>query len=53
VAAKYKGDKDAQAKLVTSITKGSTGKWGPMPMPANPVSEAEAQSLAKWVLAQK
>lgn len=53
VAAKYKGNKDAQAKLVASITKGSTGAWGPMAMPANAVSEAEAQSLAKWVLAQK
>ena len=53
VAAKYKGQKDAEAKLVTSITKGSTGVWGPMAMPPNGVTEAEAHSLAKWVLAQK
>jgi len=52
VAAKYKGQKDGEAKLVASITKGSTGVWGPMAMPANGVSPAEAVSLAKWVLAQ-
>lgn len=54
VAAKYKGQKGAEAKLVASITKGSTGVWGgPMAMPPNMVSAAEAQTLAKWVLAQK
>jgi cytochrome c len=53
VAAKYKGQKDAETRLVTSITKGSTGVWGAMAMPPNGVSAAEAQSLAKWVLAQK
>lgn len=50
VAAKYKGDKDAAAKLSQSIQKGSTGKWGPIPMPANAISDADASALAKWVL---
>ena len=53
VAAKYKGQKEAEAKLVASITKGSTGTWGPMAMPPNAVSADEALTLAKWVLAQK
>lgn len=53
VAAKYKGQKDAQAKMVASIAKGSNGVWGPIAMPPNGVSPAEAESLAKWVLAQK
>ncbi len=53
VAAKYKGQKDAETHLVASITKGSTGVWGPMAMPPNAVNAAEALSLAKWVLAQK
>ena len=53
VAAKYKGHKDAETKLVASITKGSTGVWGPMAMPPNGVSAAEALALAKFVLAQK
>ena len=54
VAAKYAGQKDAEAKLVAKVMKGGSGVWGPVPMPANPqVSEAEAQSLVRWVLAQK
>jgi cytochrome c len=54
VAAKYAGQKDAEAKLATKIMKGGSGVWGAIPMPANPqVSEAEAKTLAKWVLAQK
>jgi len=51
VAAKYKADKDAPAKLAKKIREGGVGAWGQVPMPANPqVSEAEAASLAKWVL---
>lgn len=53
VAAKYKGQADAETRLVASISKGSNGAWGPMAMPANAVSAAEALSLARWVLAQK
>ena len=53
VATKYKGQKDAEAKLAASITKGSTGVWGPMAMPPNGVTPVEALSLAKYVLAQK
>lgn len=54
VAAKYAGQKDAEAKLATKVLKGGSGAWGAVPMPANPqVSEAEAKTLVKWVLAQK
>lgn len=54
VAAKYAGQKDAEAKLVKRVMAGSGGVWGPVPMPANSqVSEAEAKTLVKWVLAQK
>ena len=54
VAAKYNGQKGAEDKLVQKIMKGGAGVWGPVPMPANPqVSEAEARSLVKWVLATK
>jgi cytochrome c len=52
VAAKYKGDKGADARLAAAIAKGSSGKWGAMAMPPNAVSEAEALQLAKWVMAQ-
>src|SRR4249920_1225140 len=54
VAAKYAGQKDAEAKLVQKVMKGGSGTWGAIPMPANPqVTEAEAKTLVKWVLAQK
>ena len=54
VAAKYAGQKDAEAKLVQKVLKGGSGAWGAVPMPANPqVTEAEAHTLVKWVLAQK
>lgn len=54
VAAKYAGQKDAEAKLVAKVLKGGSGAWGAVPMPANPqVTEAEAHTLVKWVLAQK
>ena len=54
VAAKYAGQKDAEAKLSAKVMKGGSGSWGAVPMPANPqVSEAEAKTLVKWVLSQK
>lgn len=54
VAAKYAGQKDAEDKLSAKVQKGGSGAWGAVPMPANPqVSEAEAHTLVKWVLAQK
>lgn len=54
VAAKYAGQKDAEAKLVAKVMKGGSGVWGAIPMPANTqVSEAEAHTLVKWVLSQK
>jgi cytochrome c len=53
VAAKYKGDAGAVAKLADKIKKGGSGVWGAMPMPPNAVSDAEAKDLAKWVLSSK
>ena len=54
IAAKNKTDKDAEKKLAAKIRAGGVGVWGQVPMPANPaVSEAEAVTLAKWVLATK
>ena len=51
VAAKYKGQADAEDKLVAKVKKGGGGVWGPMPMPANAkVSDADLHSLVKWVL---
>ena len=53
VAAKYAGQKDAADKLAVKIQKGGTGAWGPVPMPPNPVTDAEAKQLAAWVLTIK
>ena len=53
VAAKYKGDKKAEAKLVEKVTKGGAGVWGQIPMPPNPqVKPEDIKTLVKWVLAQ-
>jgi cytochrome c len=54
IAAKYAAQGDATAKLAGKITKGGSGVWGPVPMPANnQVSDADAQKLAAWVLSIK
>lgn len=53
VAAKYKGDKTAAAKLADKIVKGGVGVWGQIPMPANNVTPDEAKALAAWVLSTK
>ena len=51
VAKKYKGDKEAAAKLAVKVKKGGAGVWGPIPMPPNDkVSEADAKTLVDWVL---
>ena len=53
VAKKYAGQPDAVNKLVTKIMKGGSGVWGAVPMPPQPVSDAEAHALVKWILSQK
>jgi cytochrome c len=54
VAAKYKGDAGAEAKLVAKIKNGGAGVWGQIPMPPNPnVPEADIKTLVKWVLSTK
>ncbi len=53
IAAKYAGQSDAVASLVTSITKGSTGKWGSIPMPPQPLKQEEAQKVVSWILTLK
>lgn len=51
VAKKYSGQQDAAATLVKSIKAGGSGKWGPVPMPAQAaLSDGDAQALAAWVL---
>ncbi len=54
VAAKYKGNAKAEAMLFDKVKKGSTGVWGPIPMPPNAaVKDEDIKTLVKWVLALK
>lgn len=54
VAAKYAGQKDATDKLAEKVIKGSSGVWGPVPMPANAaVTPDESKKLIAWILTQK
>ena len=54
VAAKYRGDKTAEAKLVEKVKKGGVGVWGQVPMPPNAtVPDADVKALVKWILSLK
>jgi cytochrome c len=54
VAAKYRGDKGAEAKLVDKVKKGGAGVWGQVPMPPNAqVPDNDVRALVKWILSQK
>jgi len=54
VAAKYRGDKTAEAKLVEKVKKGGVGVWGQVPMPPNAaVPDADVKTLVKWILSLK
>ena len=54
VAAKYKGDAGAEARLVAKVKNGGSGVWGQIPMPPNStVPDADVKSLVKWVLSLK
>ena len=53
VAKEYVGKENAVEELVKSITKGSMGKWGSIPMTPQPVTEEEARKLAEWILSLK
>lgn len=54
IAAKYADGSKTAAQLAASIRQGGSGKWGPVPMPAQPaLSEADARALAVWVLGHK
>jgi cytochrome c len=54
VAAKYRGDKTAEAKLFEKVKKGGVGVWGQVPMPPNAsVPDGDIKALVKWILSQK
>lgn len=54
IAAKYKGDASAQAKLVEKVKTGGKGVWGQVPMPPSPqVKPEDANKIVAWVLSLK
>lgn len=54
VAAKYKGDATALAKLTQKVKAGGAGVWGPIPMPPNAqVPDEDIKALVSWILTIK
>jgi cytochrome c len=55
VAAKYSGQKDAEATLIAKVSKGGSGVWGSTPMPPNSpkVGEGDIKALVRFILALK
>ena len=52
IAARYKADPQAVAKLSKKVKDGGSGVWGAIPMPAHPrMSDADLHSVVEWVLA--
>jgi cytochrome c len=52
VAARYKGQAGAEARLAAKVKEGGSGAWGSTPMPPHPaLSDEDARALVRWVLA--
>ena len=49
IAVKYQGRADAEAYLLGKIRAGGQGVWGPIPMPAQTLPEADAKLIAQWL----
>ena len=51
IVAKYKGQADAEDRLVAKVKAGGQGVWGSIPMPPNAhVSDADLKTLVQWIL---
>ena len=51
VVARYKGQADAEAKLIAKVKAGGQGVWGAIPMPPqSQLKDADIRSLVKWIL---
>ena len=54
IAAKYKDDKTAEAKMIDKVKKGGGGVWGSVPMPPHPqVPDADIKTVVQWMLSLK
>lgn len=53
IAAKYKGQSDAAAKLAEKVRKGGSGVFGPVPMAPNgpdKISDADLKAVIDYIL---
>ena len=51
IAAKYRSEAGAEARLFAKVKEGSQGAWGTVPMPPHPhVQEGDIRSLVRWIL---
>jgi len=53
VAAKYHHNLKYISELAKKIKNGNSGVWGPVPMPPQNVTEAQAKELARFILSLK
>ena len=52
IAAKYKDNAGAEALLIGKVKSGTSGTWGPIPMPPQAhVKDADIKSIVSWILA--
>jgi len=53
VAAKYRGDKTAENRLVEKVIRGGSGVWGTAAeLPHPKLKEEDIRTLVQWILAQ-
>jgi cytochrome c len=52
IAAKYKNDPGAGARLEKVVKNGGSGVWGAIPMPSHPtMSDTDIRTVVSWILA--
>ena len=54
VAARYRGDAGAPARLAAKVRAGGSGNWGDIPMlphPSDKISDADLAAANDWILA--
>ena len=49
IASKYAGRSDAEDYLAAKIKSGGQGIWGAIPMPPQPLSDADTRAIAQWL----
>jgi cytochrome c len=50
IAKRYASDPNARDEVSANILNGSSGAWGPLPMPPAAVSKEDLRKLVDWIL---